>query len=432
METATLTRINMTAPSFTASVPQKPRSHLFTCLACQVAFPVADLQREHYGTDWHRYNLKRKVAELPPVTAEVFAQKVLAQQVQNRDHEAKASFSAACDACGKTYYSENAYANHLQSNKHKLADIKAAQNGNKQSKKPLTEGNLGANNTNNTNKDVSTNMITEETTDAELQEIIDKKIASAVKLTELDCLFCVHKSSTFELNLKHMTKAHSFFIPDIEYLVDLRGLIKYLGEKITVGNICLFCNGRGRGLRSLEAIDKGHCMLAYDREEDIMDIVDYYDFTSSYPDEEWEDVEDDEEGEDEEILIKDTSGEISARNLSERADVFYTDNETELILPSGARIGHRSLRRYYKQYLRPRESREKATVNRLLTDYSRDFGYKRTSRTRESGIMVTHPANKGGAATRVAFKDKRRQHEFDVRVGIKANKLQRHFRAQTF
>ncbi|CAG8436674.1 6379_t:CDS:2 [Ambispora gerdemannii] len=423
MEATTLTTINL--PSFTASVPQKPRSQLFTCLACQVTFPAADLQREHYGTDWHRYNLKRKVAELPPITAELFTQKVLAQQVQNRDNEAKASFSAACDACGKIYYSENAYSNHLQSNKHKLAEIKAAQEGVKQSKKPLTEKNID---TNTTNKDVSTAMITEETTEAELQEIMTKKIASAVKLTELDCLFCVHKSSTFESNLQHMTKAHNFFIPDLEYLVDLRGLIKYLGEKITVGNICLYC---GRGLRSTEAIDKGHCKVAYDREEDIMDIVDYYDFSSSYPDEEWEDIEDDEEVGDEEILVEDRSGEINAKKLPERADVFYTDNETELILPSGARIGHRSLQRYYKQYLRPREPRENATVNRLLTDYSRDFGYQRTSRTRESGIMVTHPVDKNAdTATRVAFKDKRRQHEFDVRVGIKANKLQRYFRAQ--
>jgi len=63
---------------------------LFTCLACQIGFHSADLQRQHYRTDWyfsfreceliqtrHRYNLKRKIAELPPVTAEVFAQKVL-------------------------------------------------------------------------------------------------------------------------------------------------------------------------------------------------------------------------------------------------------------------------------------------------------------------------------------------------------------------
>jgi len=57
-----------------------------------------------------------------------------------------------------------------------------------------------------------------------------------------------------------MTKIHSFFIPEIEYLVDLRGLIKYLGEKISVGNVCLYCNGRGKGMKSLEAVRK-HMVL---------------------------------------------------------------------------------------------------------------------------------------------------------------------------
>lgn len=45
-----------------------------------------------------------------------------------------------------------------------------------------------------------------------------------------DCLFCSHHSSSLLKNVAHMTKVHSFFIPDIEYLSDLRGLIKYLGE----------------------------------------------------------------------------------------------------------------------------------------------------------------------------------------------------------
>ena len=49
----------------------------FTCLACHVAFPTAPEQRVHYKTEWHRYNLKRKVAELPPVTEASFADRVV-------------------------------------------------------------------------------------------------------------------------------------------------------------------------------------------------------------------------------------------------------------------------------------------------------------------------------------------------------------------
>lgn len=51
-----------------------------------------------------------------------------------------------------------------------------------------------------------------------------------------------------------MSTNHGFFIPDIEYLKDVKGLIKYLGEKISVGNICIYCNGKGKTFHSLEAV----------------------------------------------------------------------------------------------------------------------------------------------------------------------------------
>ena len=55
---------------------------VFTCITCRVAFADAEVQRNHYKTDWHRYNLKRKIAELPPVTADNFKERVLAQRAQ--------------------------------------------------------------------------------------------------------------------------------------------------------------------------------------------------------------------------------------------------------------------------------------------------------------------------------------------------------------
>jgi len=45
-----------------------------------------------------------------------------------------------------------------------------------------------------------------------------------------ECLFCQHVSDNLEKNIQHMTVEHSFFIPDIEYLVDLEGFISHLGE----------------------------------------------------------------------------------------------------------------------------------------------------------------------------------------------------------
>ena len=63
----------------------------YTCITCRVRFNVAgdadsqqaaELQKRHFQSDWHRYNLKRKIAELAPVSADVFAEKLLAQKAQ--------------------------------------------------------------------------------------------------------------------------------------------------------------------------------------------------------------------------------------------------------------------------------------------------------------------------------------------------------------
>lgn len=113
---------------------------------------------------------------------------------------------------------------------------------------------------------VKDTRITEETTEEEMLAIIDEKIKAAPRLEETDCLFCTHTSENFDENMAHMTTVHSLFIPDIEFLVDLRGLIRYLGEKISVGNVCIFCNGKGRGLRSIDAVRK-HMVREYQQQK---------------------------------------------------------------------------------------------------------------------------------------------------------------------
>jgi pre-60S factor REI1 len=56
---------------------------MFTCISCRVAFESADEQRGHFATDWHRYNMKRRVASLPPVAAASFNEKVMERREQN-------------------------------------------------------------------------------------------------------------------------------------------------------------------------------------------------------------------------------------------------------------------------------------------------------------------------------------------------------------
>ncbi|KAG0057148.1 hypothetical protein BGZ89_001926 [Linnemannia elongata] len=417
------------------STPDAPRSSLFTCLACHVAFKTADIQREHYRSDWHRYNLKRKMVELPPVSADMFAQKVTGKFIQlhkqkDADDQAAADDSSECKTCRKSYSSKNAYENHLASKKHKETEAKLKANPRPVAKieKPVKSDVESI-----TSKMTVHLSVTDETTQEELEEIMDKKIETAVRLELTDCLFCTEKAETFESNIEHMTKYHGFFIPDLEYIVDLEGLIKYLGEKVSVGNICLHCNGKGRQIKSLEAVrkhmvDKGHCKIPYDTESEMMEIVDFYDFRSSYPEEEQRKMR--EAAERGEEVEEDDEEELDT-------GVRLGEDEMELILPSGARLGHRSLNKYYRQNVKPEETRDSVLINKLLTHYTDHMGYdlalSKTKERKERGqaLVARNDGEARWAQKQTStFKDFRRIEEHKARVGQKQNKLQKHYRVQ--
>lgn len=56
------------------------------------------------------------------------------------------------------------------------------------------------------------------------------------------CLFCNEEKSGVKKMLDHMRIKHSFFLIDVDCLVDLKGLLTYLAEKVHIGQMCVFCN----------------------------------------------------------------------------------------------------------------------------------------------------------------------------------------------
>ncbi|KAL0966725.1 hypothetical protein UPYG_G00299350 [Umbra pygmaea] len=392
----------------------------YTCISCRVAFADGEVQRAHYKTDWHRYNLKRKVAEMPPVTAENFQERVLLQRAAVEHQEHVASINEGCVTCNKKFSSANAYQNHLQSHKHQQAEkqaVLAAQRKVERMNEKNLEKGLGDDGKLDHNaknealqqalkmqrpsqvkpgkaqaegsraertkpekpprlqwfEEQETRMQAEEgvvvDVDEEEWEDVDgdddiddddddddfdedetmepegdggtvsstprpATLPGSIPIT--DCLFCPQHSHSLLKNLAHMTKVHSFFLPDLEYLIDLKGLITYLGEKVGGGKVCLWCNEKGRSFYSTDAvqrhmIDKSHCKLFTDGDASL-EFADFYDFRTTYPDQK--------EGED---------AEMEDLELPDMRNVDYDDDTLELTLPSGAKIGHRSLMRYYKQ-----------------------------------------------------------------------------------
>ena len=379
---------------------------MFTCITCRVSFADSDIQRRHYKTDWHRYNLKRKVAEMPPVTAEVFQQKVLAQKAEVEAQQQNKTKSLHCQLCNKTFSSENAFSNHLSSKKHKDVEANKANKAKKQ-ESLITESQFSNNfkrkdsketdpeNTESENAEsLSHNGDDDDDEDDDIEE-------DTLEVT--DCLFCPHHSVSLEENLKHMTRSHSFFIPDLEYVVDLKGLVTYLCEKVGMGNMCLYCNDKGKSFFSLEAVqshmvDKGHTKMNYDGDA-VLEYADFYDFSSSYPD-----YNPDKENEGDEIQGRESTLAVNEQTL-------------ELCLPSGAKIGHRNMRHIYKQNLPPERSHHSKVIQSIMADY-KALGWHGTI----------------ASAARQKVKDVRlrniQQAKRNVDISVKANRMQKHFRPQ--
>ncbi|KAI0675003.1 C2H2 type zinc-finger-domain-containing protein [Trametes maxima] len=467
------------------------QSGLYTCLSCTIAFHTAQDQREHYRSDHHRYNMKRRVAGLPPVSAILFNQKVMERRAETAIMTSPKGSS--CEVCGKSYTTENAYRTHLSSKKHKENEIRAVNKTHTGAEAtpevpgvaeepeagpsiapaqptPMEEVTVQL-------KSVAL-QVDEDATEEQINQTIDEKIAAArARISPAQCLFCNIASESLDENLTHMSVAHSFFVPDAEFLVDLVGLITYLGEKIAVGNTCIYCNGRGREFRTLDAVrkhmlDKGHCKIAYDAETDRLEVSDFYDFSASYPDaeerkarkaarearralkatekgekpeEEWEDVseEEDDDSDVDEVVEEDESDESESEEDEDGLlddQITYGDSPYELVLPSGARIGHRSMRRYYAQSFpgAPRGGKPEdpnsgaALVRRLLADKNsalvpRKGGFGAYG----SGYDVVKARNAGEAkeAGRHVreFRDQRRREDFKTKVGFRHNN-QKHFR----
>ena len=102
------------------------------------------------------------------------------------------------------------------------------------------------------------------------------------------CMFCNYDSPTFKLSVMHMSKFHGMFIPEQPYLVDLEGLVRYLYTKITELYECLYCHKFKSSISGIQTHmrDKGHCMIAFDSEEEMVEVGQFYDFSSTYSDNE--------------------------------------------------------------------------------------------------------------------------------------------------
>jgi len=280
--------------------------------------------------------------------------------------------------------------------------------------------------------------------DPKLDLLIARRLRSSPPIAPSACLFCPVSSASAQDNAVHMRHAHGFTIPEEEYLVDLEGLLRRLGEEVGSWNVCICCakgyggnirlddeeeenrtdeERRKRASKGVEAVRahmlakvsqvlltgfrlagrwlltitllnlvQFHCRIPYDTESQQLSIADFYDFRPSYPDyaarqarkaarralriqdaagdkvpaEGWEDADDasGSEGDDDiEVVYEIADADSSDSELGEDGDddddqspssgITYGDSQYELVLASGARIGHRKHAYIARQNLVP-------------------------------------------------------------------------------
>lgn len=223
-----------------------------------------------------------------------------------------------------------------------------------------------------------------------------------------------------------MGRTHGLFIPERDYLTDLGGLITYLGEKIGVGNTCIYC---GKSFQSAEAtrahmLDKGHCKMAYSTQSEMLEYADFYDFTSSYTNPDFENAEVVDDDNDSEWSDADDDS-IASEDI--HSVQLSTHDLLELRLPhAGKRLGHRSLARYYRQNLRPdRPISQGEHTHRLLIEAPGStalIGGKQPIGMRKFGersMMVETSKRRHAEREAKKFRDQRNRENFRIGVAFR-------------
>lgn len=397
--------------------------------------------------DAHQHDiasLQRRVASLPPVSATMFNQKVLEKREQNAVRVDPRGMH--CEACRKQFSTENAYRTHIASKKHRVMEAKWEQSkksgvvpsapvdgeqgdesSDEEDEKPTSatvqeageeqememKSGAGPSTANTTSQKLS-QLVSEDADEDDLALTLEQKLQASRALHPTTCLFCSHQSASIDANFEHMFKSHSFYVPERAFLFDPTGLLLYLGEKLAVGNVCLYCEGEFGSLQAVRGHmkDKSHQKIRYETDVDRAEFADYYDFSTSYPDAEaraariaeqekrrearrvrreakeakrkqreqelegdggWEEdeqgddnMDQDDQEPDEVVVVEQSDNEsVVSDDTDDESDfgeddplhgVTLASDGLSLRLPSGRTLGHRSLKVYYDQNFRPADS----------------------------------------------------------------------------
>lgn len=324
----------------------------YTCLSCQIQFPSMQLQRIHMKTEWHRYNLKRRVAQLVPVSNDTFQLKV----ASSKDHVKYDDFGFVIEE-SKPKPKKNILRQtilnrgrtlQVSNDEHSSRDISPAISdistfslGTLKSQGEF-ENDLDVHSlASNSLKADITDYNSDDTENLDSSDFEEQVTELNAPLDLTDCFYCGVSLDTIDDNIQHLLLNHSLYIPNLNYLSDKEGLIRFLSDTIVLDKECIKCGYTSNKLMGIRQhiIAKGHVYIPYETKEMRSFIDKYYDFTIIM-----DEHEDSSDGE-----IDDES------DLKDEYTVATIDSTgIELALPNGFKLGHRSMSKYYRQNLSSR------------------------------------------------------------------------------
>ena len=177
---------------------------------------------DHYKSDWHKYNLKRREAGLPLLLESDFQARLAAALSLRQEEGRHGTSHLKRGKKQKPKRNKNNKKDHYGSEGGVVAKSQAEAYDKMKEDDNAEDGEAP----------VATTMETEEQGEEGGEQAVEEEEAPVIDPKQ--CLFDRHFSATVEANADRMYRKYGFFLPDREYLTDVEGLIGYCHEKIKV------------------------------------------------------------------------------------------------------------------------------------------------------------------------------------------------------
>ena len=319
----------------------KSRTNMM-CNHCLYVSKTYEEMKEHYKSEFHKYNLNRVTMNLAPLSYEDykrkkdFFMKKMEEKKKAEENLKLKSQNLFCEICSKKFNSSKKLEEHLNSKNH----LKNKAKKDEEKKDEISEISTSSKN-----------------------EIKEPKNKEPEKTTLDDitcCLFCNFKSDNLKNNFYHMVQMHNLEIPFIFYIKNYEELIKILAKKMFVYHACFTCDTqRFETIRSLQRhmLSKGHTVI---NDKDLDEFLyKYYDIKKLLS------IKDKNKRKSKEFKILSLRAKVAKvlneKNLEgdEWEEIKSNEDEDEyepmtlpngeLLLENGTTLGNKEFKIYYKQ-----------------------------------------------------------------------------------